>query len=154
MPQGPGAIRATTLVVVAAASTLAVGVLILAGGAQRFSAPAFATARGVAPWWAWGAAMTLSGILAGTGGLIHQVRLARLGHSLSSVVYLFWVITLAAAIIPNPTQALTGLGIYSGFAILHAFAAASADLESATRRANRFTKESRQRYEAVGGDEA
>ncbi len=153
MPQSPGAIRASVLVTLAALSTLAVGVAILVGGEARFSGPSFATSRHLAPWWAWGSAMVASGGLATTGAFAHLMWLARIGHTMSSFVYLFLVVTFIDGAIKAPTAALTGIGIYSGFALIHAWTAASADLEKTTRNANKTTKEVHDRYDAAMRDE-
>lgn len=153
MPQSPGAIRASVLVFLAALSTLAVGALILAGGPTRFTSPALATARAVAPWWGWGSAMLLSGLLATGGAWAHRMWLARIGHTMSSAVYLFWVITLGFGVARTPTTAMTGLGIYTGFAMIHAFAAATADLELSTRHANATSTEARRNYDRAMRDE-
>lgn len=153
MPQSVGALRASILVIVAAFSTLAVGLLIFAGGPVRFSTPGFATARGIAPWWGWAAAMVLAGLLATVGAIAHRMWMARIGHSLASLVYFFLVTTFIVSAYNSPTTALTGIGIYTGFAALHAFAAASADLERTTHDANEVTRESRARFDAAMRDD-
>ncbi len=149
VPQSPGAVRASVLVSLAALSTLAVGALILGGGAERFANPSFQTARGIAPWWAWGVAMLASGTLATAGAVAHLSLLSRIGHSLSSVVYLFLVMAFVDAAMKVPNAALTGIGIYTGFALIHAFSAASADLEKDTREAAKATKEAREANDAA-----
>jgi uncharacterized membrane protein HdeD (DUF308 family) len=147
MPQSPGAVRASVLVSRAALTTLAVGLIILAGGPDRFLNPSFATARAVAPWWSWGLAMTVSGVLASIGAVAHMMWMSRLGHLLSSIVYLFLVMTFVDGAMKSLNSPLTGIVIYTGFAMIHAFSAASADLERDTREAAKLTKEARLRHE-------
>ncbi len=135
MPQTPGGLRATFMVLLTALGTLVVGGLILIGGEPRFSGPSFASARQIAPWYVWGAVMLASGALAFFGAARHFVWVARIGHSVSSLVYIFWVVALAVTAVQLPTGPLTGIGIYSAFAAMHAFAAVSAELEREAYRA-------------------
>lgn len=149
MPQSPGAVRASVLVSLAALSTFAVGLLILGGGEERFSNPSFMTARQVAPYWGWGVAMVVSGALASTGAVAHFMWLSRVGHSLSSIVYLFLVMTFVDSVLRVPNAALTGIGIYTGFALIHAWAAASADLEKSTRDAHSASQQAHRRFDEM-----
>ncbi len=150
MPQSPGAIRASVLVSLAALGTLSVGILILVGGHVRFSGAGFLTARQVAPWYVWGAAMVVSGTLALLGAVGHWMWLARIGHALSSVIYLFLVTTFVSSAFQSATTALTGIGVYTAFALMHAFAAASADLEKQTHDANVATKAAEKNWKEAG----
>lgn len=122
-----GGLRAQLFAVTAASGSLFVGALILFGGPTRFSSPPFATIRHLAPWWLWGSVMVACGLLAVIGATRHLTWLARVGHSVAAVAYMFFAFALADSVLKIPNGALTGLGIYSAFAVLHTLAAATAD---------------------------
>jgi hypothetical protein len=123
----PGGIRATLFAGTAAFGTFLVGLAILVGGQARFSAASFNTARQLAPWWAWGTVMLVAGLLAMVGASRHWMWPARVGHSLAGTIYLFLVFALTDTAIRLPATPLTGIGIYTAFAIMHTLAAATAD---------------------------
>lgn len=128
MPDSLGALRARIILGVAAAGTLTVGALILAGGAVRFSSVGFAAARQIAPWWVWGSALAGAGLIALTGTAMRHPWWCRIGHTLSAVAYMFLVVTFVQTAIATATVALTGIGIYGCLAVLHALGAATADV--------------------------
>ncbi len=132
-----GGMRATLFTSAAAMGSLMVGILILAGGPIRFSSPVFATARDLAPWWVWGSVMTASGLMALAAAARHIMWAARVGHMAACMVYIFLVIALIGAAWQTKTAPLTGIGIYTAFAFIHALAAASADEGRGIRQVRR-----------------
>ncbi len=128
MPESLGSLRANIVLGVATTGTMLVGFLILIGGPIRFSAPSFAAARAIAPWWAWGLVLGGAGLIALVGIAMRQPWWCRIGHAGSSVGYAFLVFTFIQSAIHYPTTALTGIGIYGSLAVLHALGAATADL--------------------------
>ncbi len=132
-----GGMRATMFTATAAFTSLLVGGLILVGGPRRFSSPVFDAARDLAPWWVWGGLMTAAGLLALVAAARHISWAARVGHMIACVVYLFLVFALITSAFTSPIAPLTGIGIYTGFAFIHALAAVSADEGRGIRQVRR-----------------
>jgi hypothetical protein len=132
-----GGMRATLFTAAAAFGSFLVGLLILAGGEARFSGIGFSAARDLTPWWAWGGLMLLSGLVALVGAAGHIPWASRIGHATACLTYVFLVVSLITVAAGSPTASLSGVGVYTAFALIHALAAASADEGARMRPARR-----------------
>lgn len=104
------------MVTIAGCTAGALGLAILAGGAARFTAPGFATARLIPGSWAtWGVMFTAIGALTLLGAWQRHNAWIRVGLLAEAIGFLFFDLSLIATAFADPKGALTGCVIYAAF---------------------------------------
>lgn len=106
-----------------AAGNLLLGTFLILGNNERFTAPSFVHIVSLAGPPIWGLAFFASGLLALAGQTLRLHLLAKIGHSLSAGMCLWWAGTFAYAATDFPTASLTGIAAYATLGVLHCVAA-------------------------------
>lgn len=103
------------------------GIVVLLGGAERFSSPGLSGPRdlvgwipGMEPYGVWGLIFLGYGVLLllhlGRSAAVHTLRLGM-------ILYVFFAMSLAKSVIDSPITAATGVVVYTFCMMLHAYLA-------------------------------